>query len=293
VEFIFQDLRNGYVDLARHVRDSGQPVSVRGMPTREVLNTTVIMADPLAPMLPIGVGRKINTRLATVEALQLIAGEAHHDLLTLAAPNYARVLVDSNDPNYGAYGPRTLEQLTECVDLLAEDPTTRQAVVMIWNGDDLVHVGDKPCTVFMQFIARPLNRHNEPLALELHVFMRSQDVWLGVPYDYFMFTQLQHTVARELKIPAGRYVHHVTSLHLYERDIAAVDQLHHVTDEIDDLPLGVVSVGEEEDGFTVASYLLWDVGSTVPISDELERGVNGWFVDRLDKLHEDQTNAQV
>jgi thymidylate synthase len=49
--------------------------------------------------------------------------------------------------------------------------------------------------------------------------MRSNDAWLGLPYDMFQFTQLFQTVCRVLGVPAGTYTHTAWSLHLYERDV--------------------------------------------------------------------------
>jgi hypothetical protein len=54
--------------------------------------------------------------------------------------------------------------------------------------------------------------------------MRSNDIWLGTPYDVTMFTQLQLSMARALKMFVGTYRHHVGSLHIYERDIPAAEQ---------------------------------------------------------------------
>jgi thymidylate synthase len=49
--------------------------------------------------------------------------------------------------------------------------------------------------------------------------MRSNDIWLGVPYDYFVFTSLQTKMAMELGVDVGEYTHFAGSLHLYKRDL--------------------------------------------------------------------------
>src|SRR5260370_41880706 len=48
--------------------------------------------------------------------------------------------------------------------------------------------------------------------------MRSNDAWLGLPYDVFTFTRIQAYVAAAVGVEPGRYTHTVGSLHLYERD---------------------------------------------------------------------------
>lgn len=281
------DLVNDYVTLVERVRDSGhRTVRVRGQDTHELTAVTLIFPDITRPLLPIGVGRGVNTKLAALEALQLISGSYHHDLVVAAVPKFEDVLVDLGDPRYGAYGPRTVEQIANCVAILRADPLTRQAVVTIWREEDLTHVGDKPCTVFFQFLVRPSTPGLR--TLELHVHMRSQDVWLGTPYDVFMFTQLQHTVARDLGFPVGQYVHHTTSLHVYERDLTAMNRLRRVDASSSELlstqlPRGVVTPdssddSESDDPYDVAAYLIERTAN----ADEIQH--NLWYARQLDRI---------
>lgn len=287
MEFILNDLRGDYVQLVRQVAFTGKHVETRGLETRELTAVTLIFKDVTSPLLPLGVGRGVNSKLAAIEALQLISGVQRHDLIQAVTPKFDAVLVDSQDPNYGAYGPRIIEQLGDCLDVLYRDPTTRRAVITIWNEKDLTHHGDRPCTVFLQFLVRD-NGYGP--ALELHTHMRSQDVWLGVPYDIFMFTQLQHTAAYILGLPTGQFVHHATSLHIYETDVLKIEGLDSNPAPLDhDLPLGVVS-GVDTRGVTcgnqlelnpldVASYLLEDS------ANELEIAQNPWYANVMGAVH--------
>lgn len=293
MELELANLREGYVELLDLLLREGQLVTSRELPTRELTGVQVTFTDPLAPLLPVHVGRRVNLRLAAIEALALIGGASAASLLQRATPSYARVLVDPLNPDYGAYGPRVATQVGECLRLLATEPTTRRAIVSIWHVNDLTHDGDRPCTIFLQFLVRSERLGDEP-RLELYVTMRSQDVWLGVPYDVFMFSQLQHTFARELKLPAGRYVHRVTSLHLYETNVEAAEAVvaaFHADPTLppcDDLPLGVVSVSGDESGFDVASYLLDDAEETGDevVTTDAERAANAWYAARLAELKE-------
>jgi thymidylate synthase len=281
------DMRRSYVTLLDLVLAVGQPMRSRGLDAREVTGAQLEFVDPLAPMLPIGVGRGVNLKLAAVEALQIIAGESRSELVRRAAPTFTNVLVDPSDLDYGAYGPRLAYAIGDCLELLRDDPETRQAVASVWRPEDLEHRGDKPCTVFLQFMIRA--NENDERTLELYAYMRSQDVWLGVPYDVFTFSQLQHTMARELRLPAGRYVHNVTSLHLYESNVELARRVitQHDADAREpdnDLPLGVVSPGDES-GFEVASYLLDDAEPEPTTSaNDAERASNRWYVTQLGKI---------
>lgn len=266
------DLRDGYVDLADWLSRHSYPVTSRGLATREVTGASIVFDRPDGVMLPIGVNRRVNARLAAVEALQLLSGTGDVELLRRASPNYTEVLVDPAAAAYGAYGPRLREQLDELVTELTAHPTSRRAVLSIWRPDDLFHDGDRPCTLTLQLLLR--RDH-----LELIVSMRSQDLWLGVPYDVFMFSQLQLSLAARLDVGVGRYTHHVGSLHLYDRDVDAVDALARCGDarSIDDYPRGVITDGTNS--FTDVAARLLDGTRT-----DADVTVNAWYTRQLARL---------
>jgi thymidylate synthase len=233
-------------------------------------------------MLPVMIGRGVNVRLAAVEALSMISGTWYPELIRAVAPRYNDVLVVKDDmlSIEVAYGPRVIDQLPQIVELLRRDPTSRQALLSIWQGDDLTRKGDKPCTVVLQFLIRNG-------ALECHVFMRSQDVWLGLGLDAFVFTQVQHTIANELGFEAGKFVHHVGSFHAYERDWGKIHELR-VEPFVNKLPYGVRTVAEHaylpySDFWDDARSLLWC--SSLPKSfPDLMKPImraNQWYADQL------------
>lgn len=268
------DLRNGYVDLVDWVLSLGEPVTSRGLPTTELTGVTIEVPRPTGVMLPVGVNRRVNQRLAAVEALQLLSGTADVELLRRASPNYTEVLVDPAAAAYGAYGPRLREQLTTLVTELRRHPASRRAVLAVWRPDDLFHDGDRPCTLTLQFLVRGGR-------LELIVNMRSQDVWLGVPYDLFMFTQLQRSLARALGVGTGRYVHHVGSLHLYDRDVEAARRLTYVADDLPPpayYPRGIVAVDSPEEFPEAATRLVTFA------FDGRDADANPWYVRQLAQL---------
>ena len=125
---------------------------------------------------------------------------------------------------FGAYGPRLMRrrgktnQLENIISLLKHKSSSRQAVVQLFDAEDIVgEHKDVPCTSTMQFLLR-----ND--CLELITNMRSNDVYLGFPHDVFCFTMLQEIVARRLGVEPGVYRHIVGSLHLYDSNAAAASQ---------------------------------------------------------------------
>ena len=138
----------------------------------------------------------------------------------------------------GAYGPRIrrwggdLDQLELVRDLFERDRQSRQAVIQIFDpAKDWLPSRDVPCTVGHRFLIRDG-------ALHLHTTMRSQDAWLGLPYDLFVNTVLQELMAGWLAVPVGEYVHTVDSLHLYATDIGDAEAVC----EAPDVPDGSIAL---------------------------------------------------
>lgn len=209
--------RDGYVTLVDHVYEHGVRRAPRGLATLDAGFVTIVVRDP-ANALPLGTGRGVSPSVAAVEAIQLIAAVSVPQMVIAASPRF----VNYQEPNgefYGAYGRRIGDQVSNVIDKLKADQHSRQAVITLWNPiyDNVATMKDYPCTVALHFaIVDDM--------LEMNVTMRSNDVWLGTPYDLFQFTQLQMTIANVLNIGAGTYRHTAWSLHLYESDTDAIEE---------------------------------------------------------------------
>lgn len=202
-----------YRRLVSYVLAGGDKRNPRGLATLDLGYTSVELDSPYNA-LPLGQGRNLSRRIAAAEAVQLIGAFADPQLLLDASPNFKNY-VEDDGTFWGAYGRRIGAQLRDACTKLSQDHNTRQALITLWDPalDNQPHKRDYPCTMLLglSFSSTGL--------LELDVTMRSNDVWKGLPYDIFQFTQLQLTVARLLKVEPGRYRHHTYSLHLYESDV--------------------------------------------------------------------------
>lgn len=211
--------KDGLHEVLHQVVSHGDKVSPRGMLTREVRGFTLRLEDPYDSLLTGQVRPNFSPGIAAAEAAQLIGGVSHPDLMVKVSKNFANFL--NAGTFLGAYGPRVRTQLPQLVKVLKQDPDTRQALLQIWRAqDDLWAHGAKdiPCTTSLQFFIR-----NDKLCC--HTYMRSNDVWWGLSYDAFQFTQLQCTLANILEIEAGEYVHTAGSMHVYERDFDKADMV--------------------------------------------------------------------
>ena len=114
--------------------------------------------------------------------------------------------------NYGWQWKRN-HQLNAVIDMLKENPNTRQAAVSIYDSKEIMYYyRDTPCTYAVQFTV--LN--NE---LNMSVVMRSNDLWYGFCNDQYCFSKLQELVATEVGLPIGTYYHFAHNLHLYNDKI--------------------------------------------------------------------------
>lgn len=196
--------------LTQIVIMDGDKVEPRGQKTREMRDVVIQIDDPTDPCM-FSMNRDWNASIAVAEFLQLVGGFSDPARMKAIAPSFGNFM--NGGAFHGAYGPRTAMQFDRAIDMLRRDPSTRQAVVQIWDPlhDQLPGRKDIPCTLGFVFSIR-----KDELHMATH--MRSNDLWWGWSYDAFQFTQLQCTVANLLNLAVGPYVHYVNSLHVYERD---------------------------------------------------------------------------
>lgn len=197
-------------------------VVARGLATKELIGFRGEITNP-QNRLVLNPSRALDRRYLVGELCYFLAGRTDLASIYHYSKFWAKVSDDGETVN-SAYGYRLFyekntheyTQLDYILDILKEDPYSRKAVMPIYNKDNAHKSNDNPCTMFLQFFIR----NN---ALECHAFMRSNDIWLGFPYDVAFFTLVQEIVYLSLKHPypdllLGSYFHNVTSLHAYERD---------------------------------------------------------------------------
>lgn len=186
----------------------------RGQLTREFLST-MVRVDMEYPVITIP-ERKLNYRHMVNEALWILSGRNDLQMITRHCKRMADFTDDGRTLS-GAYGVPFAEQVRYVVDALVADHYTRQAVMTLWRQNPRPS-RDIPCTVAMQFMLRDAKLHT-------NVFMRSSDVWLGLPYDIFCFSMmtslialLLHEAKKPMPLRLGTLSIFAGSLHMYHRD---------------------------------------------------------------------------
>lgn len=165
--------------------------------------------------------RKASPVYASAELLWYLSGSNRVETIAHYAPSYKNFAEDDGHV-HGAYGARDLHwQLQRIVPILHKYPESRQAVLTFWEGYDLMHATDLskrdlPCTICLQFQIAENKLH-------CTAYMRSNDLWLGLPYDIYCFTSIQRMLAGWLGVRLGMYTHFVGNLHLYDKHIDRVN----------------------------------------------------------------------
>lgn len=199
-----QSFANAWWVLLNELNHSGKIVCPRGQETKEIMNVTLSVRDGLNNILLSNV-RDLNYRFMIAEWLWIYAG--FEDVETLAQYNSVmRNFSDDGQILSGAYGPRLLAQWDYILGNLVR-PDSRQAVATIWTPSPK-DSKDIPCTISAQWLVREDKIHAT-------VNMRSSDIWLGLPYDFFNFSQLTNGLAAYLGIEVGGVTFNLGSSHLY------------------------------------------------------------------------------
>lgn len=194
---------------AQGFEDSSRDGAVVG----EFLDAVMVVEDPTRNIVTSKI-RNMPMRYAVGELAWYLSGSNKVRDIAQYAKKWAEIS-DDGETNNSAYGYRIFykfgfDQWEFVKELIKRDPNTRQAVIHIKDASN-APTKDTPCTVYLQFFLRD-NK------LNLSVHMRSNDIWMGVPYDMFSFCFLQVKMAMELGVEVGTYTHYAGSLHMYKRD---------------------------------------------------------------------------
>lgn len=179
----------------------------------EVLNAMFVIQDPRNSFVD-SPTRKLSIKYAVGELMWYLSGSNSVKQISQYG-KFWDTLSDDEETVNSAYGHRIyhkfgFDQWEYIKMMLTKDSYSRQAIVHIKDPSQKA-TKDTPCTVALQYQIR----ENKLYAT---TFMRSNDIWLGVPYDFFAFMSLQVKLAMELSVELGEYTHIAGSLHLYKKD---------------------------------------------------------------------------
>lgn len=233
---------------------------------------TTVYAKPRERVLlsPI---RDANPFFHLAEALWMIAGRRDAAFLDNFIPDFGKRFAEEDGNIHGAYGyrwrhqfnqpgtdgSRALDQLTALVKELRGNPSSRQAVLTMWDPTtDLGVEGlkDRPCNTHVYFRVQDLSPYRDPpvtdqnsaeieaaivaggyAVLNMTVLCRSNDAIMGAyGANAVHFSVLQEYLASKIGVRVGTYYQVSNNFHAYERDLNKMAERHHKSGSHYDLP---------------------------------------------------------
>lgn len=203
-----------------HSQTAGEQESRNGF-TKEIMHATLQISDPRQRWV-ISRYPSINPAFAIAECIWIVLGRCDSAFLNYwnsRLPEYTGQAAKY----HGAYGNRlkyhfNFNQIDRAYEALKNNPNSRQVVLQIWDSkidfpfkNGKPRDPDIPCNV-MCFLK--IRDHK----LEWTQIVRSNDLFLGVPYNLVQFTFLQEMIASWLSIDVGSYFQLSDSLHVYEKN---------------------------------------------------------------------------
>lgn len=115
----------------------------------------------------------------------------------------------------------SIDQLKHVVETIKHDPESRRIIMTAWNPLDLPYMALPPCHILIQFHVDTL-RHE----LSAHLYQRSADLMLGVPFNITSYSLLIHIIAKICNLKCGEFIHSFGNVHIYDDHIeGAKEQL--------------------------------------------------------------------
>ena len=185
--------------------------------TKALFNVGFYMTDPMDNKI-INKERNWKEDYAEAEWQWYLSGLPNINMLGEIygkVPEIWKRMADENgyvNSNYGYQWERN-NQLEIIIEMLKQNPDTRQATISIYDGKEIKdYDNDTPCTYAVQFTIL----HGK---LDMCVTMRSNDLWFGFCNDQYCFSRLQEMVSKRLNIEPGVYYHFAHNMHLYNDKI--------------------------------------------------------------------------
>ena len=210
-----------YLDLMRHVLEHGHEKSDRtGTGTRSVFGWQ--MRFDLAQGFPLLTTKKLHLRSIIVELLWFLRGETNVRWLQERKVSIWDEWADANGdlgPVYGkqwraweAADGRHIDQVGNLIDLIKRDPGSRRQIVTAWNPGEIERMALAPCHCLFQ--TQVANGR-----LNLQLYQRSADVFLGVPFNIASYALLTHMLAQQCGLEPGVFVWTGGDCHLYSNHL--------------------------------------------------------------------------
>jgi thymidylate synthase len=210
----------------RHVRDNGTRKEDRtGTGTLSVFGYQ--MRFDLGDGFPLVTTKRLHTKSIIHELLWFLSGDQNTRYLTENGVSIWNEWADE-DGNLGpVYGVQwrswptpdgaSIDQISQVVQQLQEDPDSRRIMVSAWNVGELDKMALPPCHCLFQFYVADGK-------LSCQLYQRSCDIFLGVPFNIASYALLTHMLAQQCDLGVGDFIWTGGDCHLYTNHLEQADE---------------------------------------------------------------------
>jgi len=212
---------NQYHDLLERVLSDGAEKQDRtGTGTLSIFGHQ--MRFNLAAGFPMLTTKKLPLKSIVHELLWFLAGDTNIKYLRDNGVSIWDEWADANGdlgPVYGsqwrswpARDGRSIDQISDVIDMIRRNPDSRRLIVSAWNPADVDKMALPPCHCLFQFYVAGGK-------LSCQLYQRSADVFLGVPFNIASYALLTMMVAQVTGLKPGDFVHSLGDTHLYSNHL--------------------------------------------------------------------------
>jgi thymidylate synthase len=202
---------------------------------------------------PLVTTKKTHLKSIIYELLWLISGNTNIKYLKDNGVSIWDEWADKNGDLGNIYGKQWrdwdgIDQLQIAIDTIKNNPESRRNIVNAWNVGELQNMALPPCHMFYQFYVR------KGKYLDCHMYQRSADLFLGVPFNIASYALLTMMVARVTNLRAGDLTMSFGDSHIYTNHIEQVKlQLER---EPFDSPIMKIATNKSIDEYTYGDFEL-------------------------------------
>src|SRR3990167_3892898 len=113
------------------------------------------------------------------------------------------------------YDDQGIDQIKQVIESIKTDPYSRRHVITSWNPPDLNKMALPPCHCLMQFYVDGNN-------LSCHMYQRSADCFLGLPFNILSYTILTYLIGLETGLKPHKLIISIGDAHIYKTHIECV-----------------------------------------------------------------------
>lgn len=113
-----------------------------------------------------------------------------------------------------------IDQIATLIERIKSEPESRRLIVNAWNVGELDEMALPPCHMFFQCYVR-FDEYG-PRWLDLQLYQRSADLFLGVPFNIASYSLLLRMLAQVTGLTPGTFTHVLGDAHIYENHLEQV-----------------------------------------------------------------------